>query len=119
MKDLVKKLDTIIIKYRDIEKNLLQHNNLDKNSLIKLNKEYAELTPLVEKINNYQNCKKNIQNLLELKNDSDSLIKNEAEKKLLLDIAKNHSEKGYDIMFESGYGGEHWLATFAIYNFSK
>ena len=45
--------------------------------------------------------------------------KNEAEKKLLLDIAKNHSEKGYDIMFESGYGGEHWLATFAIYNFSK
>ena len=21
--------------------------------------------------------------------------------------------------FESGYGGEHWLATFAIYNFSK
>ena len=51
--------------------------------------------------------------------DIASKIKNEAEKKLLLDIAKNHSEKGYDIMFESGYGGEHWLATFAIYNFSK
>ena len=36
-----------------------------------------------------------------------------------LKIAKNHSEEGYNIMFESGYGGEHWLATFAIYNFSK
>ena len=34
-------------------------------------------------------------------------------------IAKNHSEEGYNIMFKSGYGGEHWLATFAIYNFSK
>jgi hypothetical protein len=22
-------------------------------------------------------------------------------------------------MFESGYGGEHWLATFALYNFFK
>ena len=41
------------------------------------------------------------------------------DKNLLLKIAKNHSEEGYNIMFESGYGGEHWLATFAIYNFSK
>ena len=69
MKDLVNKLDTIIIKHKDIEKKLLQHDNLDKESLIRLNKEYAELTPLVEKINNYQKCKKNIQNLLELQND--------------------------------------------------
>ena len=88
MKDLVKKLDTIIVKYRDIEKNLLQQNNLNKDSLIKLNKEYAELTPFVEKINNYQNCKKNIQNLLELQNDSDSLIKNEAEKELIQEKSK-------------------------------
>ena len=42
-----------------------------------------------------------------------------SDKNLLLKIAKNHSEQGYNIMFDSGYGGEHWLATFAIYNFSK
>ncbi len=46
-------------------------------------------------------------------------LKDSNDKKLLLKIAKNHSEEGYNIMFESGYGGEHWLATFAIYNFSK
>ena len=42
-----------------------------------------------------------------------------SDKNLFLKIAKNHSEQGYNIMFDSGYGGEHWLATFAIYNFSK
>ena len=53
-----------------------------------------------------------------LKDIAIKLEKN-SDKNLLLKIAKNHSEKGYNIMFESGYGGEHWLATFAIYNFSK
>ena len=46
-------------------------------------------------------------------------LQDNSDKKLLLKIAKHHSEEGYKIMFESGYGGEHWLATFAIYNFSK
>lgn len=32
-----------------------------------------------------------------------------------LSIAKEHIKAGEDIMFESGYGGAHWLATFAIY----
>ena len=36
------------------------------------------------------------------------------DKRLLKSIARNHSDKGYNIMFDSGYGGEHWLATFAI-----
>ena len=53
-----------------------------------------------------------------LKDIAIKLEKN-SDKNLLLKIAKNHSEQGYNIMFESGYGGEHWLATFAIYNFSK
>ena len=53
-----------------------------------------------------------------LKDIAMKLEKN-SDKNLLLGIAKNHSEEGYNIMFESGYGGEHWLATFAIYNFSK
>ena len=53
-----------------------------------------------------------------LKDIAIKLEKN-SDKNLLLKIAKNHSEQGYNIMFKSGYGGEHWLATFAIYNFSK
>ncbi len=46
-------------------------------------------------------------------------LDNNSDRKLLQSIAKTHSETGYNIMFKSGYGGEHWLATFAIYNFSK
>ena len=46
-------------------------------------------------------------------------LNNNDDKKLLKKIARKHSEEGYKIMFKSGYGGEHWLATFAIYNFSK
>ena len=53
-----------------------------------------------------------------LKDIAMKLEKN-SDKNILLKIAKNHSEQGYNIMFKSGYGGEHWLATFAIYNFSK
>ena len=41
------------------------------------------------------------------------------DKKFLLSISNGHTKKGYDIMFDSGYGGEHWLATFAIYNFMR
>ena len=82
MKDLSAKLDKIIIKYKEIEKNLSLQDNLDKENLIKLNKEYADLTPLVEKIKEFINCQKNIEGLLELQNDSDSLIRNEADKEL-------------------------------------
>ena len=46
-------------------------------------------------------------------------LNNREDKRLLQSIARNHSDKGYNIMFDSGYGGEHWLATFAIYNFTK
>jgi hypothetical protein len=46
-------------------------------------------------------------------------LDNKKHEYLLRQIAKKHSEEGYDIMFDSGYGGEHWLATFAIYNFSR
>ena len=58
MKDLDNKLEQIITKYKEIEKNLSKQNNSDTESLIRLNKEYAELTPLVEKVYEYQNCKK-------------------------------------------------------------
>ena len=54
MKDLSVKLQAITAKYREIEKNLSLQSSLDTNNLIKLNKEYADLTPLVEKIDDYK-----------------------------------------------------------------
>lgn len=33
--------------------------------------------------------------------------------------AEKQSLRGIQLMFDSGYGGAHWLATFAIYDFSK
>tara|TARA_A100001011_G_scaffold396201_1_gene493440 strand:- start:280 stop:1332 length:1053 start_codon:yes stop_codon:yes gene_type:complete len=51
--------------------------------------------------------------------DIASKLDSGSDKKFLQKIAKKHSQEGYNIMFKSGYGGEHWLATFAIYNFSK
>ena len=82
MKDLSKKLEAILIKYKEIELKLSNQSILDTNSLIKLNKEYAEITPLIKKISDYQKCKKNIQNLKDLQKDPDILIRNEAEKEL-------------------------------------
>ena len=51
--------------------------------------------------------------------DIASNIDNDDDKNFLLSISNVHSKKGYEIMFDSGYGGEHWLATFAIYNFLR
>ncbi len=39
-------------------------------------------------------------------------------KAYFLNIALKHIETGENIMFESGYGGAHWLATFAIYAYT-
>ncbi|MDW3191610.1 MAG: DUF2891 domain-containing protein [Cytophagales bacterium] len=39
-------------------------------------------------------------------------------KEYFLKIALKHIEAGESIMFESGYGGAHWLATFAIYAYT-
>ena len=35
-----------------------------------------------------------------------------------VEAARTHEKAGLDTMFDSGYGGEHWLATFAIYDFA-
>ena len=52
-------------------------------------------------------------------NDVANKIKNDDKKLFLYEISKNHTKKGFELMFDSGYGGEHWLATFAIYNFTR
>lgn len=39
-------------------------------------------------------------------------------KKLFEAAAHAHAQKGITLMFDSGYGGTHWLASFAIFHFS-
>jgi hypothetical protein len=39
--------------------------------------------------------------------------------KRLLQSAEKHAEAAWRLMFESGYGGTHWLASFAIYYYSS
>ena len=82
MKDLNPKLEAILIKHKGIEKQLSQQQNQDSNNLIKLNKEYSELLPLVDLINEYILCEKNIKNLKQLLDDQDINIKEMAEKEL-------------------------------------
>ena len=82
MKYLTNSLEKILIKHKDIEKNLMHQDKLDNATIVKLNKEYAELSPLIEKISDYRKCEKNINNLKDLQNDNDELIRDEAEKEL-------------------------------------
>ena len=48
-----KQFDNIESKFKEIENNLNNQIDLDTEKLIKLNKEYAELTPIVETIKQY------------------------------------------------------------------
>jgi len=72
----------IVQKHQKIEKNLSDQNNLDKDKLIKLNKEYSELTPVVISINQYNSIKKDIENLNTLLKDKDDSIRELAEEEL-------------------------------------
>ena len=45
-----KQFENIEKKFQDIENNLNQQSGLDTEKLIRLNKEYAELSPIVETI---------------------------------------------------------------------
>jgi len=77
-----KQFDNIESKFKEIENNLNTQSNLDTDKLIKLNREYAELTPIVETIKKYKNDKKEIDDLLKLIEDSDPSIKDMAETEL-------------------------------------
>ena len=59
MKDLSTKLEAILLRHKEIELKLSDQNSLDTSILIKLNKEYADLTPLTKKIIDHKKCKKN------------------------------------------------------------
>jgi hypothetical protein len=47
-----------------------------------------------------------------------TLDKSDPNKSIFLKLAYNHQRQALRQMFDSGYGGEHWLASFAIYSLS-
>ena len=77
-----KQFDNIESKFKDIENNLNNQTDLNTEKLIKLNKEYAELTPIVETIKKYKSDKDEISELSKLINDTDPSIKELAETEL-------------------------------------
>ena len=77
-----KQFDNIESKFKEIESNLNNQSNLDTEKLIKLNKEYAELTPIVETIKKYKKEKVEISELSKLIDDDDNSIKEMAEVEL-------------------------------------
>ena len=73
----------IIEKYNKIENTLNSMDGTNTEDLIKLNREYAELKPIVEKIAEYKKEQKEITSLNELVKDSDDDIKRIAETELI------------------------------------
>ena len=82
MVNFEKQFDNILEKYREIETSLNNQGNYDSEKLIKLNKEYAELKPIVNTINNFKKHKTDIADLNILLNDQDNTIKEMAEDEL-------------------------------------
>ena len=82
MNNFENQFDIIVKKHQNIEKSLSNQDNLDRDKLIKLNKEYSELTPVVKSINQYNSVKKDIENLNALLNDKDRSIRKMAEDEL-------------------------------------
>ena len=74
---------SILDKYKKIEYSLNNMEEASSDNLIRLNREYAELKPIVDKIAEYESEKKDILNLNELLKDSDQEITKMAEKELI------------------------------------
>ena len=83
MINLDKQFSIILEKFKLIENSLNKMNNIYSNELIKLNREYSELRPIVEKIKEYNNLQKDILNLDELVKDNDQEISKIAETELI------------------------------------
>ena len=83
MINLDKQFSIILEKFKLIANSLNNMNNIDSNEVIKLNREYSELRPIVEKIQEYKNLQKDILNLNELVKDNDLEISKIAESELI------------------------------------
>ena len=122
MRDITIQLEGIIKKHNDIEKKLSNQDTLETSKLIELNKEYSELTPIVEVINLYNENKKNLINLKDLLKDEDNSIremaeeeikeKNEQLKNIEADLLKSlipkdiNDEKNSILEIRAGTGGD-------------
>ena len=82
MNNFENQFDIIVKKHQYIEKSLSNQDNLHRDKIIKLNKEYSDLIPVVKSINQYNSVKKDIENLNSLLNDKDSSIRKMAEDEL-------------------------------------
>ncbi len=83
MINLDKQFSIILEKFKLIENSLNNMKNIDSNELIKLNREYSELRPIVEKIQEYNDLQKDILNLNDLVKDNDLEISKIAELELI------------------------------------
>ncbi len=122
MRNFESKLNAIKKKYIEIEKDLSQQDGIDPVKLVKLNKEYSELTTIVETINIYNLLKKDIENLNSLLNDIDNTIQAMAEEELkqknkkIKDVEKDlmrllipkdsNDEKNSILEIRAGTGGD-------------
>ena len=72
----------ILEKYKIVENTLNKMDNLSSEDLIKMNREYADLRPIVDKIEQYKKEQIEILNLNELLKDSDQEISKIADEEL-------------------------------------
>ena len=82
MKEIDEKLNIILNKYKTIEKKLSDQKNANASVFVKLNKEYSELTPIVQIINQFNSNKKDLINLNDLLKDEDDSIKEMAQEEI-------------------------------------
>ena len=117
-----KQFENIQKKFKDIENNLNNQSGLDTDKLIRLNKEYAELSPIVKIIEQYEGDKNEISELSKLVDDDDASIKEIAEielrekvksikllenKLMRLLIPKDENDKKNSILeIRAGTGGD-------------
>ena len=83
MINLDSQFSNILDKYSKIEQSLNNVDGLNSDNLIKLNREYAELKPIVEKIEEYKKEQNEILNLNDLVKDNDQEIIKIAETELI------------------------------------
>jgi len=83
MINLNTQFSNILEKYNKIENSLNKMDNINSENLIKLNREYAELRPIVDKIEKYKKEQNEILSLSSLTKDNDIEISKIAEVELL------------------------------------
>ena len=83
MLNFEKQFENITKKYNEIENSLNNQSGFESEKLIKLNKEYADLKPIVNTISNYKNELKEIDDLKKLLDDDDVSIKQIADEELI------------------------------------